>query len=266
MFPSNSVFMENKDKKQQTEIERKHATKSKSGWLRSHRRRKEKKIPKQEENSVDEIEPNLAAPLSAGPSPRHGCSIPRSTNSTESLKPPLSPFRFSSFSLQICNGSLFPFQLEEIRQKRAAERLHKVSSGSDLESANPYGVLRSPSSFSFPNRSLPSLFLESCCFAFAFCRHAEIRRRRPIDSRGYSSFWSFTWYLTMPSYSISFVQVLHCILLHLLLIDASRGLYNFSPNFPWFSGFWAYIHNDLSVRWVLVFVFCFFFMLRLCLI
>ncbi|WOK96977.1 spindle pole body component [Canna indica] len=32
--------------------------------------------------------------------------------------------------------------LEEIRQKRASERLHKASSGSDLESANPYGAQR----------------------------------------------------------------------------------------------------------------------------
>ncbi|KAG6530017.1 hypothetical protein ZIOFF_012237 [Zingiber officinale] len=35
--------------------------------------------------------------------------------------------------------------LEEIRQKRAAERIHKVPSGSDLESSNPYGAQRSES-------------------------------------------------------------------------------------------------------------------------
>ncbi|KAG6526203.1 hypothetical protein ZIOFF_016184 [Zingiber officinale] len=35
--------------------------------------------------------------------------------------------------------------LEEIRQKRAAERIHKVASGSDLESSNPYGAQRSES-------------------------------------------------------------------------------------------------------------------------
>ncbi|XP_010931297.1 uncharacterized protein [Elaeis guineensis] len=41
------------------------------------------------------------------------------------------------------HASLGRRRLEEIRQKRAAERLHKASSGSDLESSDPYGTWRS---------------------------------------------------------------------------------------------------------------------------
>ncbi|KAG1365665.1 paramyosin [Cocos nucifera] len=40
------------------------------------------------------------------------------------------------------HASLGRRRLEEIRQKRAAERLHKASSGSDLESSDPYGTQR----------------------------------------------------------------------------------------------------------------------------
>ncbi|XP_008792177.2 plectin [Phoenix dactylifera] len=40
------------------------------------------------------------------------------------------------------HASLGRRTLEEIRQKRAAERLHRASSGSDLESSDPYGTRR----------------------------------------------------------------------------------------------------------------------------
>ncbi|XP_072976648.1 uncharacterized protein [Typha angustifolia] len=47
--------------------------------------------------------------------------------------------------------------LEEIRQKRAAERIHKVSSGSDLESSNQYSNYKSESRYGAPERDSNAL-------------------------------------------------------------------------------------------------------------